>query len=408
MILLDLIYNLSVLVALSVLSAFLDDRFARERLSGKVLQGLLFGAIAVIGMLYPVVVVPGLIFDGRTVVISRCGLFYGPLAGGIAALAAGIYRITLGGSGLLMGLATSLLAWLVGWMFFRRRKLEHRRPFTKRNLYLMGILVHAGMIACMFLLPSGLRESTLRRVGPTIIVVYPLVTVLIGKILLDVMEHKLAADRIARDLEEKKVLLREVHHRVKNNMQVIISLFRLRRAKLVDARSRNEFREMENRIQTMARAQELLYQSEDFSGLDLRLYLHDVTGYLMKSAGELAAKISLSEEVDEISVDVDSAVIIGQIVTELISNSLKHAFPGGRTGRIGLSVKKGTGGLVLEYEDDGTGLPSGADVEEIADTGLKIVFGHVRRHKSGSIACTSGPGLGFRIFFPIEKPESAA
>ena len=438
MIIIELIYNLSVLAALSVFSAFLDGRFDRDKTAGKILQGVLFGAIAVIGMLFPVTLVRGLIFDGRTVVISLCSLFYGPFAGGIASLISAAYRMGVSGPGLPMGLVTITTAWAVGSLYSRRGRRDGRRFFSSGKLYRMGLLVHAGMLMAVLFLPADLRWVTFRRVGLTILAVYPFVTILIGKILLDEVERKehqaslrrsaeryrttlssigeavvaterlgrveflnpvaaklaglqpeeaeglplaeafplinendglpvedlaglvlrekrfvetpdgvllrsrrgadipiaggcspiqdgegrlhgavfvfrditelkLASERIVRDLEDKNALLREIHHRVKNNMQVIISLFHLRLEKIQDEAARREFADMEKRIHAMSRAQELLYRSGDCSRLALKPYLAELVGYILAAAGETAALVRVRTEVSDLAVDVDTA-----------------------------------------------------------------------------------------------------
>ncbi|MBP7495473.1 MAG: PAS domain S-box protein, partial [Spirochaetales bacterium] len=190
MLFLELIYNLSTLVALSVISAFLDDQVDRNTIPGQVLQGILFGTIAILGMMFPLTLEKGLIFDGRTVALSLCGLFYGPISGGIAALLAGIYRILLGGPGLSMGIITILTSAQLGILFHFWYVAENTFTFTKRHLLILGILVHGAMLLFDFLLPEGRALPTLRTTGPTIALIYPLATVLIGKILMDQVEKK--------------------------------------------------------------------------------------------------------------------------------------------------------------------------------------------------------------------------
>ena len=139
MILIDLIYNLSVLVALSVLSGFIDSRYNRKKITGKVLQGLLFGGVVIIGMLNPFVLTEGIIFDGRTIVISLCTLFFGPISGVISSLIGIVYRIYIGGGGLIMGTLTIVEAFVFGYIFYYLRKKE-KISLKKRNLYLPLLL----------------------------------------------------------------------------------------------------------------------------------------------------------------------------------------------------------------------------------------------------------------------------
>jgi len=117
MIIVELIYNLSILVVLSVLSGFIDARFTRKETKGQILQGILFGLTAIIGMMNPYVLTEGIIFDGRSIVISLCALFFGPVSGVITSALSIIYRMYLGGSGVLMGILVILSSFLIGIYF---------------------------------------------------------------------------------------------------------------------------------------------------------------------------------------------------------------------------------------------------------------------------------------------------
>ncbi|MCX6097898.1 MAG: PAS domain S-box protein, partial [Caldiserica bacterium] len=148
------------------------------------LQGFLFGSVAVIGMLLPLTLAPGLIFDGRSVVISLCGLFFGPVAVALAAAMATVLRIIQGGPGVVMGVSVILESGLIGLVFHARWTRQDGEVST-RQLLVFGVLVHAVMIALTATLPAGMRLSTLRSIGLPVILTYPLAAVLIGKILSD-------------------------------------------------------------------------------------------------------------------------------------------------------------------------------------------------------------------------------
>ena len=208
MLIIDLIYNLAVLVALSVFSGFISVRFKRTEFNGKIFQGLLFGFTAIIGMLYPFVLSEGIIFDGRSIVISLCTLFFGPLSGAIAALAAIIYRNIIGGGGALMGTFVILSSYLIGLFFFYRREKQSEKKLTNLQLYKFGLLVHIAMLILVISLPSESIIVTYKTVSATIIGVYPFVTLLIGKILLDQEENQSFVKKI-KDSEEKYRLLVE-------------------------------------------------------------------------------------------------------------------------------------------------------------------------------------------------------
>jgi PAS domain S-box-containing protein len=180
--LIDLTYNLALLIALSTVSVFIGDRFPGRR--GALLQGLLFGAAAVIGMLNPLTLAPGLIFDGRSVMISLGGLFFGPLTAAISAAMAMALRIAQGGTGMPMGVSVIVVSALLGWAFHRRaqgRKLEITTP----RLLLFGLTVHVAMLLCAFTLPSSVALDVIKHIGPPVLLAYPLATVLLGKILSD-------------------------------------------------------------------------------------------------------------------------------------------------------------------------------------------------------------------------------
>ena len=196
MILVGLIYNLSVLVALSVLSGFIDVRFDRKVLAGKLLQGLLFGITAIIGMNYPFVLESGIIFDGRSVVISLCTLFFGPLSGLITVILSAAYRIYLGGGGAIMGVSVILASFTIGYLFYTWRNRSSDNKLTNIKLYLLGVFVHIAMLILVLTLPTKSIAQTYRIITLTVIGIYPLITVVIAKILLDQEENKIFAKKI--------------------------------------------------------------------------------------------------------------------------------------------------------------------------------------------------------------------
>jgi len=185
MIIIELIYNLSVLVALSVLSGFIDSRFNRYKVKGKILQGILFGTTAIIGMLYPFVLTEGIIFDGRSIVISLCSLIFGPISGIIATVLAIIYRIFIGGGGVTMGVLVILSSFLIGYFFYYYRSKRVDKKINSAQFYIFGLIVHAMMLLFVLTLPSKNISDVYQTIAVTIIGIYPLVTVLIGKILID-------------------------------------------------------------------------------------------------------------------------------------------------------------------------------------------------------------------------------
>ncbi|WP_051328274.1 PAS domain S-box protein [Desulfatirhabdium butyrativorans] len=181
---LELVLNLSLLVSLSLVSGFIEKRWPQRTQAGVWLQGVLFGTVSVIGMLKPFVLGPGLIFDGRTVMVSLGALFFGAQAALIAAIPPVLCRIAIGGPGVYMGVATVVSAAVIGWLARKFIHIENNPP-SATQLYLFGIAVHLVMLCCMLLLPGGLRLLSLERIGPPVVLAYPIATVLAGKVLSD-------------------------------------------------------------------------------------------------------------------------------------------------------------------------------------------------------------------------------
>ncbi|MBU2493530.1 MAG: PAS domain S-box protein [Bacteroidetes bacterium] len=185
MILVQLLYNLTVLISLSLLSGFIDNRFDRNKLIGKISQGVLFGLTVIVGMMHPFVYSEGVIFDGRSILISLCTLFFGPISGGIAALMGIVYRISFGGDGIFTGLLVIISVYLVGFYFHNKKKQSRKILTTNSELYLFGLFVHVVVLIIFVTLPYKIMLETLKTISFTFIVVYPIASLLVGKILID-------------------------------------------------------------------------------------------------------------------------------------------------------------------------------------------------------------------------------
>lgn len=177
----ELVFNITILVALTLFSGFIRQREDNPTRAA-VLQGLLFGAAAVIGMYRPMVLGPGLIFDGRSVMISLCALYFGPLAAAVSVAVSLPYRLQLGGVGVVMGTLTIGVAALWG-LYWRQRWLSRAQPITTRGLLTLGLCVHATLPLLTLTLPVQAARDTLYNVGLPMLLAYPLITLLIGKIL---------------------------------------------------------------------------------------------------------------------------------------------------------------------------------------------------------------------------------
>jgi PAS domain S-box-containing protein len=196
LIIIELIYNLALLVAVSTISGFINNRYSRKSLKGKVLQGLLFGLTAVLGMMYPFRLFDGVIFDGRSVILTLCGLFFGPVAAIISGVLALIYRISLGGPGWIMGVLVISESVLIGLIFFHFRK-KLGEEFGNNTLILMGLVSSIIMLFSMLGLPSNLRWVTFKTLSVSVLFIYPLATLLIGKILIDQEKNTQLIDELS-------------------------------------------------------------------------------------------------------------------------------------------------------------------------------------------------------------------
>lgn len=201
---LDLIFNLSLLVAISIVSGFIENRWSRKTRLGKWLQGLLFGGAAVIGMLRPLNFGEGLIFDGRSIMVSLCALFFGPGSATVAGAMAIACRLWLGGMGAITGSLVIVSSAGIGLLAYFRYKPDATPPSVPR-LYLFGMVVHIVMLLLMFTLPADAGPAVIRRMGLPVILLYPLATILAGKILADQFQ----AQRMMASLLESEERLNE-------------------------------------------------------------------------------------------------------------------------------------------------------------------------------------------------------
>ena len=184
----SLLYNLGLLVSISTLSGMYAHT-ERKTWRYYTIQGILMGIAAMAGMIYPLVIAPGLIFDGRSMIISVTGLFYGPLSAGVASLMTIALRIQQGGVGILMGCLVIAMSAVTGSIFYCLYK-KNNKAVNLKTLYLMGIIVHVGMILLMFILPWEEAQKALRYVAAPVLLLYPLATVLCGAILIQAIDRK--------------------------------------------------------------------------------------------------------------------------------------------------------------------------------------------------------------------------
>ncbi len=225
----------------------------------------------------------------------------------------------------------------------------------------------------------------------------------------DVTERKQAEEQIKASLREKEVLLKEIHHRVKNNMQIISSLLNLQSVQIKDEQALSLFRESQNRVKSMALIHEKLYQSRDLAQIDFAEYVHNLTSHLFRSYGAIARNVTLNVGIHDVYFDVNTAVPCGLIVNELVSNSLKHAFPDGRVGTISVSVtadqeaavsREGQAIYTLTVSDNGVGTPKDFDFRHTESLGMQLV-NTLTEQLGGSVELESTGGTAFKITFAV-------
>ena len=224
------------------------------------------------------------------------------------------------------------------------------------------------------------------------------VVALIGQ-LLDISERKRDEAQIVSSLQEKEVLLKEIHHRVKNNLQVISSLLDLQASYVTDAEVQHMLQDSRGRVRSMALVHEQLYGTTDLAQIDFADYVERLTSFLYRSYGRQAGQVTLKLEIVPLLLSVETAVPLGLIINELVSNAYKHAFKGKQTGtiHIGLQVIDGDQ-LRLEIRDDGVGLPLGLDLNKSPSLGLTIVTTLVEQ-LLGTLSLRNEAGTGFVIDF---------
>ncbi|MFI5368940.1 MAG: sensor histidine kinase, partial [Spirochaetia bacterium] len=215
-----------------------------------------------------------------------------------------------------------------------------------------------------------------------------------------VLVRDVTAQKKAEEIRGQEVLLKEIHHRVKNNLQVISSLLALQAGSTDDEKTRALLTESRDRVRSMALIHEKLYPSGDAQGISFAGYVKDLAAHLRHSYAGNSGSVELGTDVEEMTLSMDVSVPCGLIINELLSNSLKYAFPGGRKGTISVSLHRVEGHRVtLTISDDGIGFPRQIDIRNPSTLGLRIVSILVEQLK-GTLTKNTGPGTSFTISFP--------
>ena len=301
-------------------------------------------------------------------------------------------------------LTSSLVAFLVG-SFLRNlisvpilRLTETMRQISEERNYAaraekqsedeIGVLID-GFNAMLTQIQD--RDAALQRAGIEL-------TLKAKDLQMELLERQRIEAQIKASLQEKEVLLKEIHHRVKNNLQIISSLLDLQVDTISDPRAIALLRDSQNRVNSMGLIHERLYQSEDLARIDFAEYIQDLVNNLFYSYSTDASTTKLTIHVADVALDVDRGIPCGLLINELVSNSLKHAFPDDRRGEIRIDLRQEEDKFILVVRDDGVGIPQGIDLQNSPSLGLKLVSTLVRQLR-GTVTLDRERGTKFSIEF---------
>ena len=280
---------------------------------------------------------------------------------------------------------------------FRELHLDHRAKYhAKQSLREMG---------------TGLDVYAERKDGstfPVSVMLSPLSQDEAGDVIAiahDITERKQAEEKISQSLVEKESLLKEIHHRVKNNMQVISSLLSLQSGYVTDPEALRTFEESQQRVQAMALIHEKLYLTQDLSKIDFAEYINDLATSIFATYSVNTEAVALKINADRAFLKVHSAIPCSLIINELVTNSIKYAFPNGKQGEIYIGFHKETDGKhILTIGDNGVGLPADLDIETADSLGLRLVNILVSQLE-GSLEMNNDYGAEFKISFQMADKE---
>ena len=226
--------------------------------------------------------------------------------------------------------------------------------------------------------------------------------------IIDISERIHAAQRLMNSLKEKEVLLKEVHHRVKNNLAVIGSLFYLQSTTTRDEETLRILQDCQDRVRSMALVHERLYRSEDLASVDFAEYTEELASHLFRNSALSPHTIGLKIDFEKIPLEIDQAIPCGLILTELISNALKHAFPNGRSGEIRVSLKRvGNEGVVLTVADNGVGLPEEPDLQDQRSLGMRLIYSLANQLDAKIEFLRREPGTEARLILEVSHVHAS-
>ena len=265
------------------------------------------------------------------------------------------------------------------------------------------------------------RDGTLVDVSLTISPIRDRAGLVIGasKIMRDITDRRRVMERLSAlndqlnqqivarttELKERGALLQEVHHRVKNNLQVISSLINMQVRSIKDPATRTALQECQSRVSTMAQIHEMLYQAQDYARIPFAKYCKTLTERLLSALVTSSSDIRLEFDLEPVSLIVDEAIPCGLILNELVANALKHAFPDRAGGVIRVGLRRGPGGMLsLAVSDDGIGLPDDFLPEKASSLGVHLVLA-LAKQLDGSVRFERGRGAKVCVTFPVKAPQ---
>lgn len=242
-------------------------------------------------------------------------------------------------------------------------------------------------------------------ISTTLTPVFDEVNGVLKKLLLvdaDITSTKQMQQQIERSLKEKDVLLKEIHHRVKNNLQIIISLLNLQSGYIKDESTLKAVKDGQLRVRSMALVHEKFYQAEELLEINFGEYIEKLCQYLYQAYGDKTDRIKIRLNVDPIGLDMDTAMPCGLLINEIVSNAYKYAFPGSKEGNILIDFHRSNGFITLSIKDNGVGLPADFQEEGSETLGMQLIQA-LTGQLDGNLVIERNNGVSFSVTFPYPR-----